>query len=49
MVRFYLDRIGCLQSMISKIGPCFKRQPEKKVQIRSILENKNLDINENKI
>ena len=35
--------------MISKIGPCFKRQPEKKVQIRSILENKNLDINENKI
>ena len=30
-VRFCLDRIGCPPSMISKIGPCFKKQAENKV------------------
>ena len=49
-VRFCLDRIGCPQSMITKIGPCFKRQYKKNtVQIRSILGDKNLDIKGNKI
>ena len=48
-VRFCLDRIGCPESMICKVGPCFKKQPENKVQIKSKLANKNLDINENKI
>lgn len=48
-VRFCMDRIGCPASMISKIGPCFKKQKKNKIHIRSALGNKNLDINENKI
>ena len=43
-----MDRIGCPNSMISKIGPCFMKQTKNKVHIRS-LGNKNLDINENKM
>lgn len=48
-VRFCMDRIGCPASMISKIGPCFKKQKKNKIHIKSALGNKNLDINENKI
>ena len=49
-VRFCLDRIGCPQSMIIKIGPCFKRHFDKKtIQIRSVFSDKNLDIYGNKI
>ena len=48
-VRFCMDRIGCPNSMISKIGPCFMKQTKNKVHIRSTLGNKNLDINENKM
>ena len=44
-----MDRIGCPSSMISKIGPCFMKQTKNKVHIRSLLGNKNLDINENKM
>ena len=43
-----MDRIVCPTSMISKIGPCFMKQTNK-VHIRSLLGNKNLDINENKM
>lgn len=48
-VRFCMDRIGCPQSMIIKVGPCFMKQTKNKVHIRSALGNKNLDINENKM
>ena len=48
-VRFCMDRIGCPESMITKVGPCFKKQTNNKIHIRSVLGNKNLDINENKI
>ena len=44
-----MDRIGCPESMISKVGPCFMKQTNNKVLIRSVLGKKNLDINENKM
>jgi hypothetical protein len=43
-VKFCLDRLGCPESMIKKIGPCYKSQ-NRVVQIRSALDDfKNLDI-----
>lgn len=48
-VKFCMDKIGCDESMIKKIGPCFKQQ-RRIVQIRSALdEYKNLDIRGNEL
>lgn len=48
-VKFCLDSIGCPASMIQKIGPCYKNQNRRIVQIRSALGDYNLDIFENNL